>query len=382
MKMRYLNTLFLIPVIAFAYIGCSKSSSSQPGNPGPSVSALHPSHGPDSTKITISGTGFGNTLANDAVSFNGKQATVLGLTDTTITAMVPTLAGTGNVTISVNGQTINGGVFTYDTTWRLSVIADNLQIPYYLAVDGSGNLFAPTYNDGVINKISPQGTITPFANLYCWGTALDPAGNLYVVSNSGYSGNDSGYIYKYSPSGVRTLIAADSGTIFSIALDKSNNVYASNTGRNTIDKITPSGVVSTVASNLYAVTGLGVTSDGTIYAANFSVPVGTSYNEKNGVVTKITPSGTVSTVTSFLYDGQNGIAVDANDNVYVTVFDQGNVLGSVMRITPAGTATSLTSANIQSPCGIAVDHSGNLYVVQQEDHPFATVGSIVKMTMH
>lgn len=361
-------------ILACISTGCSKSSSPA-SQQAAAITGITPNQGPDSTQVIISGTGFGANQADNAVFFNGKQATVLSATTTSITTMVPTLAGTGNVTVTVNGNTLTGGVFTYDTTWRVYLLADNLQIPFYVSLDANDNLYVPTYNNGVINKITQQGTVTAFANAYCWGTAMDAAGDLYVVANRG----DSGHIYEYSPAGVPTQIAVDSGTIYSIALDKNGNIYASNNGANTVDKITPQGAVSVVARNLYYCSGIGVASDGTIYVTNYTSP---AYNEANGVVTKISPSGTASTVTQLLYDGQNGIAVDTQDNVYVTVFDQVKILGYVDRITPSGTATTLVSANLKFPLGIAVDQDGNLYVVQQVDAPSATVGSVVKMVMH
>jgi IPT/TIG domain len=369
------KALCCLAASAILSVGCIKSSTIIPHTP-PAIGALSPGHGPDSTLVTISGAAFSDTLANNAVFFNGKQAVVVSASDTALVAMVPTLAGTGSVTVTVDGSSTTAGVFTYDTTWRVSMVADNLQTPFYLSVDASGNIYVPTYNNGVINKIDAQGNVTPFFNQYAWGTALDTAGNLYTVADFG----DSGHIYKYSPSGTQTFVVADSGTIWSIALDAAGNIYASNASTNTIDKITPQGVITKLGGSLYYVSGVAVASDGTIYAANYTTP---AYDNANGVVSKITPDGTVSVVTNAPYDGQSGIAIDANNNVFVTSFDQEYAVGGVVRITPAGVAKPLISSTILNfPCGIAVDNTGHLYVAQQEDAVGASVGSVVKLTFH
>lgn len=66
-------------LIAFA-VGCKKSDTPAPL----AISGLGPSLGPEYTTVTITGTGFSATPANDRVLFNGKTAGV-----------VSTLAGTG-----------------------------------------------------------------------------------------------------------------------------------------------------------------------------------------------------------------------------------------------------------------------------------------------
>src|SRR5580692_4716602 len=108
MKKILLETLTCAVVCTCLATSCSKSSNSS-GNSGtsgtsgsaPTVSAITPANGPDSTIVTITGTGFSATAADDNVSFHGKQATVTSASSTQLQAMVPTLAGTGNVKITV-----------------------------------------------------------------------------------------------------------------------------------------------------------------------------------------------------------------------------------------------------------------------------------------
>ena len=54
--------------------------------------------------VTITGKGFGNVVSAVNLSFNGTKAVITTLTDTLITAPVPTGAATGKISISLNGH--------------------------------------------------------------------------------------------------------------------------------------------------------------------------------------------------------------------------------------------------------------------------------------
>jgi sugar lactone lactonase YvrE len=163
---------------------------------------------------------------------------------------------------------------------------------------------------------------------------VDTGGNLFVTD---YFNNT---IREITPGGVVTTLAGTAGTSGSadgtgtaarfnspwgIAVDASDNVYVADTNNNTIRKISLAGVVTTLAGTA----GKQGHSDGTGTAASFVLP--------------------------------EGIAVDANGNVYVA--DTGN--NAIRKITPEGVVTTLagTAATINGPIEITVDASGNLYVV-------------------
>ena len=369
--MKTLNPITLCTVFIFAFfsINCHKSDSGH--------LALSPGTGPDSTLVSIEGGGFSKTIADDSVFFNGKQATVISASSNRLVAMVPTLAGTGDVTVTVGGKTSDAGVFTYDTTYRLGVFADNLAFPQYLTIDTSGNLYVPTGNSA-INKITPQGAISTLLSISdIQGITIDAKGNLYV---SAEPKGDSFYIYKVTPTGQRSLYAKETGPTFGLAMDGNGNLYVTKPNDNAIDKITPQGVVGVYATGLYIVSGVAVGNDGTVYTINYSSP---GYNGANGIVSKITPDGTVSTVAKGIwYAGESDLTIDENNNLYVLVFDQGTILGSVVKITPGGTITTLASGGFFLPTGIVRDRSGNLYVTNVQTSASSNVGNVVKLTMH
>lgn len=70
----------------------------------PSITSTAPSSGSVGSTVTIIGTGFDPTKANDTVSFNGTEAVVTSAASTWIVTTVPSGATSGQITITVNGQ--------------------------------------------------------------------------------------------------------------------------------------------------------------------------------------------------------------------------------------------------------------------------------------
>src|SRR5579864_6936233 len=123
LKRTILKSVFFICVSVTLITGCKKDSESLQSVPPPApnpkpdstlslfVTSMRPLSGPDSTLVTFQGKGFGAIAANDSVSFNGKMASLISVSDAAIVARVPTLAGSGNVVVSINGKILQAGIF-------------------------------------------------------------------------------------------------------------------------------------------------------------------------------------------------------------------------------------------------------------------------------
>ena len=71
----------------------------------PTISGFTPEEGLPGTTVTITGTNFSTTPANNGVSFNGTPATVTASTAISITTTVPAGATTGGISVTVNSLT-------------------------------------------------------------------------------------------------------------------------------------------------------------------------------------------------------------------------------------------------------------------------------------
>jgi ELWxxDGT repeat protein len=82
--------------------------------PPPSITSFTAASGAVGTTITISGTNFSTTAANNVVKFNGTAATITGTpTPASLVVTVPSGATTGKITVEVGGQTaISSADFT------------------------------------------------------------------------------------------------------------------------------------------------------------------------------------------------------------------------------------------------------------------------------
>jgi hypothetical protein len=234
---KHLFKRTILKFVAFIFvsltlvIGCKKDSDSLQSVPPPApkpkpdstvsliVTSMSPSTGPDSTLVTFQGKGFGTIAANDSVSFNGKLASLISVSDAAIVARVPTLAGSGNVVVTINGKNLQAGYFSYDTTYHFSVVASNIKYPWYLTIDDSSNLYFTNDNDQTLNKIDTAGNITTLVqniNLNPAGTVINKSGDLFVVSNTG----GGPFIDKVNPDGTVIQITHDSGGLFGLAVDQ------------------------------------------------------------------------------------------------------------------------------------------------------------------
>jgi sugar lactone lactonase YvrE len=289
-----------------------------------------------------------------------------------------------------------------------------LALPKGVVIDSAGNLYIIDDGSETIRKVTPAGVVTHFAGLplsqqqpgqvqpidgdantaqfsLLQGITIDSAGMLYVTDNV--------FIKMVSPSGNVTTIAGGNTSIGSptgIAADNQGNLIVADSSNDVILRVSiQTGVISNYAgfAQQYG------SADGIGTAARFSGPDAVAVDSGGNVyvadsggqkVRKIAPGAVVTTLaglsgnigsadgtgTAAQFYAQNGIAIDAAGNVYVTEANN-----TVRKITQAGVVTTLAgmsnvggssngtgaSALFSGPFGIAVDAAGDMFVTDRDN---------------
>jgi sugar lactone lactonase YvrE len=280
------------------------------------------------------------------------------------TGIITTIAGTG-----VAGFSGDGGPAT----------SAQLNYPYGLALDSSGNLYISDLSNSRIRKITAAtGIITTIAGngtfgrsgdggpatsaelSYPYGITIDGSGNLFiadadndelreVVAATGsittVAGNGS---YGYSGDGGRAT-SASFRLPEGVAVDASGNLYIADSWNNVIRKVTAStGIISTLAGN-----GFGAGSSG-----GYSGDGGPAASAELSYPTGVALDGAGNLYIADFYN--QAIRKVAASNGYIsTVAGNGpqnpcNSLG--------GDGGPSTSAALCYPSSVSVDGAGNLYI--------------------
>jgi sugar lactone lactonase YvrE len=421
------NTSFkaIISVLIITFFSaCSKNGSNPtPKNTTPTVTitSLSVNTGPYGTTVLIKGTGFVGMTANSQVQFNGKATDFQSPGPTEIYTTVPLAAGTGNVTVTVNGTTATGPVFTYQVAEVVTPFTGSSQTgksdgkgaaaTFFqlagLTTDALGNIYVADQGNNLIRKITPDGTVSTLAGSgqpgradgagaaasfnIPTGIAVDASGNVYV-SDALY-----GLIRKITPSGVVSTLAGNghnqavdgAGTAagfsrpLGLAIDASGNIFVADQGIGHIRKITPAGVVTTIYGG-YELDPYQIALDkaGNIYATDV-----TANNIKkitqNGILS--TFAGSNSIIGSDIDGTENaagfyrpiGLTIDGNGNLYV--IDTGN--GSIRKITPAAVVTTIGGQNPLNPYGLMVNaqiFGAQGIITDKVGNMYFTIGSEIR----
>jgi sugar lactone lactonase YvrE len=228
-------------------------------------------------------------------------------------------------------------LFKVDSGGTISPFGTTASVPYGLTVDTSGNVYAIANGAHEVDKFTPAGSSSVYADNASAGVldgnnlAFDLNGYLYTVQNSGQ-------ILKIAPGGALGSTLATVAVSRGITVDASGNVVLAGYQTGLVYKISSGGGVSTFASGLNVPYGVVYDSSQNL----FVLEKGSIAN--TGSIHKYSSSGTdLGTFLSGL-DSPFGLTIDENDNLYVANTGQGKIL----KVTPGGSSSVFATADANS----------------------------------
>ncbi len=237
-----------------------------------------------------------------------------------------------------------------------------------VAVDTSGNLYIGDTQNHVVRKVDTSGIITKFAGTGTqgstgdngpataaelnqpWGVRVDLSGDVYI---SDFAAN---VVRKVAPDGIITPVAGngtggntgDHGPATAaelhnpagLAVDPSGNLFIADEGNNVIRKVDSSGTITTVAGN-----GSSTHSgdNGPATSAGIAVPYGVAED----------PAGNLYIPE---INGPDVRKVDASTGIITTYAGTAGTAGN------SGDNGPAAGALFEGPTGVSVDLSGNLLI--------------------
>lgn len=140
----------LLATLGSGDIFVQKLNKAIPLPPAHSITSFTPASGPVGTTVTLTGTNFSSTAANNLVTFfNNRTATVTASTPTSITTTVPASSANGQISVTVNCITVQSATnFTvtasptqdFITQWNLATTGSGAtQLSFGTATSGTVN---------------------------------------------------------------------------------------------------------------------------------------------------------------------------------------------------------------------------------------------------
>jgi CHRD domain/IPT/TIG domain len=118
---RKLQIVLLLASLGFLGFSCKEDEV-----PPPTITSFTPDNGVKAATVTITGTNFSATPANNIVKFNGTTAVVTASTATSITTTVPAGSATGKISVDVGGQVAESSTnFRVDDLFRATLNGAN-----------------------------------------------------------------------------------------------------------------------------------------------------------------------------------------------------------------------------------------------------------------
>jgi len=336
LKMRTPRQLLQWPLVMTLFIlsaACNKNN--PPVTPMPTITSITPLSGVAGATVTITGTDFGATAADNTVKFNGTPANITSATTSSLVVVAPASGATGPVTVTTKGGTANGPVFTYIVVppppTITSITPDSGSAGITVTINGAH--FKTTTTDNTVKFNGTAATVqTATATTL---TVLAPtSGTTGAVTVTTGDGTATGPVFTY-------VTVTD---VYVVGTSNTGHSYWKN------------GVKTDLPANCVQVRGIFVAGTD-VYVAGTDNASNPTY-WKNGV-------GVTLPMSSGHNDGRATSVFVSGSDIYVAGYDMINGAYAVPRCWKNGVALPMTFSVLGYTHSVWVDGS-DVYVAGSE----------------
>jgi hypothetical protein len=268
--------------------------------------------------------------------------------------------GQGNVYLGTGND---GKIFKIDAAGKGALFYDSNELDVSaLAVGKDGAVYAGTSPDGKVYRIAADGKAEVYfdpGDKYIWSLAVMADGSLAVGTG------ENGKLYKVKSAGATPesalLFDSSEAHIISLAADSKGNLYAGTDSNGVVLRFDPDGKPFAMLDvPLREVHDLSVGPDGSVYALALSDSASSS--TASTAVTATTVSATPATATSSTSDDANPTPTPARSRN-----DLNNVKSAVFRIFPDGGSEILWSSTTVIGFSVYAHQTGNGFLLGTSD---------------
>ena len=193
-----------------------------------------------------------------------------------------------------------------------------------------------------------------------------PEGIAWGLDGYAYAGGEAGQVYRIDIENEEVVQFADTGGfVLGLAIDGKNNIYACDAGNKAVMKITQGGFVSTYSTGSedepFRVPNYpAFDSSGNLYVCESG-----DWNEDNGMIYKIKPGGEAEVWDRRAKEFPNGLSLSPNNSDLYVAMSVNPPRVDRIQINADGKAGDLRTVQEfpkTVPDGVAFDADGNLYV--------------------
>jgi RHS repeat-associated protein len=308
----------------------------------PSITSLSPTSGAVGASVTITGRNFGSPQGSSTVKFNSTTATTITSWSTTsIVAVVPTGATTGNVVVTVGGTASNGVSFTVVPPPSITSLSSTSGV-VGASITITGANFGSPQGAGTVKFNGTTATVTSWSATSIVTTVPSAASNGNVIVHA--SGVDSnGVNFTVIPTPSITSLSPPSGAVgASVTITGTNFGSTQGTSAVKFNTTAATAITSWSATSIVAKVPAGATTGNVVVTVGSIASNGSNFTvvPAPSITSLSTPSGAVGatvTITGTNFGSTQGSGTVKFNGVAATVTTWG--ASSIKTTVPTGATT-------------------------------------------